>query len=44
MTAIKAEDAWLTDETRDLFDAILSLESVDDAAAFFRDHTIKLEG
>jgi len=37
MTTIKAEGAWLTDETRDLFDAILSLESVDDAAAFFRD-------
>jgi len=37
MTATSAEEAWLTDETRDLFDAILSLESVEDAAAFFRD-------
>jgi TrpR-related protein YerC/YecD len=37
MTATKADEAWLTDETRDLFDAILSLESVEDAAAFFRD-------
>src|SRR4051794_12535854 len=37
MTAIKTDDDWQTDETRDLFDAILTLQSVDDAAAFFRD-------
>ena len=37
MTAPTTGETWLSDETRDLFDAILSLESIDDAAAFFRD-------
>ena len=37
MTAPMKGDTWLSDEMQDLFDAILSLESVDDAAAFFRD-------
>ena len=37
MTATRVDDTWLTDEMRDLFDAILSLETVDEAAAFFRD-------
>ena len=30
-------DDWRNDETRSLFEAILLLEDVDDAAAFFRD-------
>jgi TrpR-related protein YerC/YecD len=30
-------DSWQTQDIRDLFDAILSLDSTDDAAAFFRD-------
>ena len=30
-------DTWRTAETRALFEAILSLETVDEAAAFFRD-------
>lgn len=30
-------DDWRTDETRALFQAILELEDVDQAAAFFRD-------
>jgi TrpR-related protein YerC/YecD len=31
------EPAWLTDETRELLTAIVSLEDVDDAADFLRD-------
>ena len=30
-------DDWRNDETRSLFEAILLLEDVDDAASFFRD-------
>jgi TrpR-related protein YerC/YecD len=30
-------DAWRTDEVEDLLDAIVRLDSVDDAAAFLRD-------
>ncbi len=30
-------DNWRNDETRDLFEAILRLDSVDEAADFFRD-------
>ncbi len=32
-----SEPAWLTDETRELLTAIVSLEDVDDAADFLRD-------
>lgn len=31
------DDDWRNDDTRALFEAILGLEGVDDAAAFFRD-------
>ncbi len=31
------DDSWQTQDIRDLFDAILGLDSTDDAAAFFRD-------
>ena len=30
-------DDWRTDDTRDLFETILGLETVDEAARFFRD-------
>ncbi|HEV8697747.1 MAG TPA: YerC/YecD family TrpR-related protein [Candidatus Limnocylindrales bacterium] len=32
-----SDDSWQTQEMRELFEAILALESSDDAAAFFRD-------
>ncbi len=31
------DDDWRTDDTRALFEAVLSLRTVDEAAAFFRD-------
>lgn len=30
-------DDWRNEDTADLFEAVLSLESIDEAAAFFRD-------
>lgn len=32
-----ADETWRTDDTRALFDAIITLRTVDEAAAFFRD-------
>jgi len=37
MTTAANPDDWQSDETSQLFDAILSLEKRDEAAAFFRD-------
>lgn len=37
MTTDDVPHAWQTDETADLFDAILSLRTQDEAARFFRD-------
>lgn len=37
MTTAANPDDWRSDETAELFDAILSLDDRDDAAAFFRD-------
>lgn len=32
-----SDNDWRTDDTRSLFEAVLSLDSLDEAAAFFRD-------
>ncbi len=37
MTTARDPDEWRTDATADLFDAIVSLEDREEAAAFFRD-------
>jgi len=36
-TDIGNDDSWRTEDTRALFEAILALESIDEAASFFRD-------